>query len=305
MKSCFVFSPAGTAWKFFAAACFFALASLALAAAGILLSFGLVLGAHASAPPQAGQQVVYDAGGLEPAHDDYGWLGHEDDGFDVEAFQDALMGIFSDLVYYRGWYDFLGLGGFLEIYGTASLPSFTFDGTGDILDNFLNEIGIEFMSFTSADGHLFYMVIDRNRDAGNVYLLRTVMSEDLLPLAEDYAAAHQRDDLTNYEMLMVLYDLLGQGGAFEGDLADIIEEARAPEAEARGFPLSMIQVGLIVVLLAAVGIGFVWPWVKKRRSEDAVPQFDYDDGEELEPGDAGGSIVEFDDGSDGPDGGKS
>ena len=61
---------------------------------------------------------------------------------------------------------------------------FTPAGTGTVLDNATNEDGKEFFTVMSANGNIFYLIIDRQRDRENVYFLNTVTERDLLALAE-------------------------------------------------------------------------------------------------------------------------
>lgn len=61
---------------------------------------------------------------------------------------------------------------------------FTPDGTGTVVDNATDEDGKEFFTITTADEAVFYLVIDRQRSAENVYFLNAVMVADLMALAE-------------------------------------------------------------------------------------------------------------------------
>jgi hypothetical protein len=61
---------------------------------------------------------------------------------------------------------------------------FTPDGTGTVLDNATDGDGKEFFSIESADGNVFYLIVDRQRNADNVYFLNAVTEEDLMALAE-------------------------------------------------------------------------------------------------------------------------
>ena len=58
-------------------------------------------------------------------------------------------------------------------------------GTGTVIDNVTNENNIEFFTITSANGNIFFLIIDRQRDAENVYFLNAVTERDLLALAEE------------------------------------------------------------------------------------------------------------------------
>lgn len=66
---------------------------------------------------------------------------------------------------------------------TVAKP-FTPDGTGTVVDNATDEDGKEFFTITTADEAVFYLVIDRQRGAENVYFLNAVTVSDLMALAE-------------------------------------------------------------------------------------------------------------------------
>ena len=61
---------------------------------------------------------------------------------------------------------------------------FTPDGQATMLDNAADEDGKEFYTFTTPEGNIFYLVIDRERDSDNVYFLNAVTEQDLYALAE-------------------------------------------------------------------------------------------------------------------------
>lgn len=73
--------------------------------------------------------------------------------------------------------------------GTSSNP-FTPNGTGTVVDNATGEDGKEFYTITTADGNVFYLVIDQQRGTENVYFLNSVTESDLMALAE-------KDDTTS------------------------------------------------------------------------------------------------------------
>ena len=65
------------------------------------------------------------------------------------------------------------------------LRPFTPDGTGTVIDNVTDGDGKEFFSVQTPDGNVFYLIVDRQRDTENVYLLGAVTENDLLSLAKD------------------------------------------------------------------------------------------------------------------------
>jgi hypothetical protein len=61
---------------------------------------------------------------------------------------------------------------------------FTPGGTGTVVNEATDEDGKEFYTITTPDENVFYLVIDRQRGAENVYFLNAVTEADLLALAE-------------------------------------------------------------------------------------------------------------------------
>ena len=61
---------------------------------------------------------------------------------------------------------------------------FTPDGTGTVVDNATDQDGKEFLTITTAEEAVFYLVIDRQRETENVYFLNAVTVADLMALAE-------------------------------------------------------------------------------------------------------------------------
>ena len=63
--------------------------------------------------------------------------------------------------------------------------AFTSEGTGTVLDSATGqEDDKQFYTITTADGNVFYLIIDGKRDSENVYFLNGVTEEDLLSLAQ-------------------------------------------------------------------------------------------------------------------------
>ena len=65
----------------------------------------------------------------------------------------------------------------------ASNP-FTPKGTGTVVDEATDEDGKEFYTITTPEENVFFLIIDKQRDAENVYFLNAVTESDLLALAE-------------------------------------------------------------------------------------------------------------------------
>jgi hypothetical protein len=61
---------------------------------------------------------------------------------------------------------------------------FTPDGGGSVIDDATENDGKEFFTVETADGNVFYLIVDRQRDSDNVYLLNAVTENDLASLAK-------------------------------------------------------------------------------------------------------------------------
>lgn len=149
--------------------------------------------------------------------------------------------------------------------------AFTPDGSGTVLDNVTDEEGKEFFTITTPDENIFYLIIDRAREDGNVYFLNAVTEDDLLSLAKEDA------------------------GNKEESAIPAQEPSPQPDAssEPEDTPVKSEQGGdstLIFVLLAAViagGAGYYFKIYKpKHQVADAEePEYEEEDeeGYDLEP----------------------
>lgn len=69
-------------------------------------------------------------------------------------------------------------------YPEPSPRPFTPSGTGAVVDNATDEDGKEFYTIMTPDEHVFYLVIDKQKETENVYFLNAVTVADLMALAE-------------------------------------------------------------------------------------------------------------------------
>jgi hypothetical protein len=65
-----------------------------------------------------------------------------------------------------------------------STNPFTPEGAGEVVDNATDADGKEFFTIKTADGNVFYIIVDRERTTDNVYLLNAVTENDLASLAK-------------------------------------------------------------------------------------------------------------------------
>ncbi|KPU45081.1 hypothetical protein OXPF_15590 [Oxobacter pfennigii] len=144
--------------------------------------------------------------------------------------------------------------------------AFTPDGSGTVLDNVTDEEGKEFFTITTPDENIFYLIIDRAREDGNVYFLNAVTEDDLLSLA-------QKEDS-------------GKNGE---SAVPTSESASEPEASpdsgetASGQNQSGGDSTLIFVLLAAViagGAGYYFKIYKPKHQAADAEEPEYDENDE-------------------------
>lgn len=76
-----------------------------------------------------------------------------------------------------------GTGG-VDWEGLDPANPLTPDGQGSVLDNATGGEGKEFFTVTTADGEVFYLIIDRQKTGENVYFLNDVTLDDLRALAK-------------------------------------------------------------------------------------------------------------------------
>ena len=139
---------------------------------------------------------------------------------------------------------------------------FTPEGTGTVLDNATDQDGKEFFTITTADEAVFYLVIDRQRGAENVYFLNAVTVSDLMALAEP-----------------------GQ----EPEAPPPVTEPEPPEAEPDPGPEEPKKSGGAGMLLAALavlalggGAGWYFKIYRPRQQKAAEPEEDYSSYDEPE-----------------------
>ena len=139
---------------------------------------------------------------------------------------------------------------------------FTPEGTGTVLDNATGEDGKEFFTITTADEAVFYLVIDRQRGAENVYFLNAVTVADLMALAEP-----------------------GQ----EPEAPPPVTEPEPPEAEPDPGPEEPKKSGGAGMLLAALavlaiggGAGWYFKIYRPKQQKAAEPEEDFSEYDEPE-----------------------
>jgi hypothetical protein len=116
---------------------------------------------------------------------------------------------------------------------------FTPDGTGTVIDNATDEDGKEFYPLGTEDGSVFYLIIDRQRSTENVYFLNVVTEQDLISLAEQNGKPISGTTVTPPPP--------GQPGEDGQEPTEPGEDGQEPP--------SKNNTGLLLIILAVVGVG--------------------------------------------------
>jgi len=188
---------------------------------------------------------------------------------------------------------------------TPSEPNpFTPEGQASVLDNANSDDEKEFFTFTTPEGNVFFLIVDRQRDSDNVYFLNAVTEQDLIALAEQAGQ-----------------EVSGSGGIPVSTNEQTPDEWQSaePEPAEPDAPASKRGGGngtLIFLLVAAAiagGVGYYFKIVRPK--QQATSDYDDEDDEEEdigedmkfedepeEPGEAkDGDHYNTDDGDDGED----
>ena len=132
---------------------------------------------------------------------------------------------------------------------------FTPDGTGTVVDNATDQDGKEFFTITTADEAVFYLVIDRQRGAENVYFLNAVTVSDLMALAEPEQAPEAPPPVT------------------EPDPEP--EPDPAPEEEPQKSGGAGMLLAALAVLALGGGAGWYFKIYRPKQQKAAEPEEDY------------------------------
>jgi len=170
--------------------------------------------------------------------------------------------------------DITGIGPLPESAIPDGYRPLTPDGTGTVVDNVTDGDGKEFFSISTEDGNVFYLIVDRQRNTDNVYLLNAVTEQDLMSLAKP-------GDGT----VSAIPSLPPEDGIDSGDTPS--PEPSAPPADNSGTGKGSM-IFIILGVIAVGGIGYYVKIIKPKKQtaddDDYDEPDDYDDAEDDEEG---------------------
>lgn len=167
--------------------------------------------------------------------------------------------------------------------------AFTPEGTGTVLDSATEqEDDKQFYTITTADGNVFYLIIDGKRDSENVYFLNGVTEEDLLSLAQQDTGSESAIEVVtcnctekceagavNTDCPVCKNDLNGCLGKVTEEPAPEETEQPETETEKSGGNTGMI-IFLVIALVAAGGLGYYFKIVRPKQ-QAAMDEDEFED----------------------------
>ena len=152
------------------------------------------------------------------------------------------------------------------------------DGSGTVMDDVFDNDGKEIFSITTEDGNVFFLIVDRQRTADNVYLLNAVTEEDLIALAEKSGrtAATEPSVTPTTEAVTTITEQA------------IITTTTAAEPEIKEKSGGLNRNTIIFVIIAFVAVGGAGYYFKIHKNKKKVVETDDDDIDDYDdkPGDS-------------------
>lgn len=145
---------------------------------------------------------------------------------------------------------------------------FTPPGTGTVVDNATDGDGKEFFTIMTEDGNVFFLVIDRQRNADNVYLLNAVTEEDLLSLAQQ-GGRPGNDDTGTINAIPPIEQP-------KPEIPDPPETPEEPEVEQTESGIGRF-IPIIVVVVGVGGAAYYFKIVKGKRNDADDELYDDED----------------------------
>ncbi len=146
---------------------------------------------------------------------------------------------------------------------------FSVSGNGDLLDDITDDETKQFLTVQTKNGNTFFMVIDRSRNAENVYMLSLVDENDLAEFIE-------KEPEPEEEKPAVVMEL---------PKTEPVEEEPTAEPEKTGTGMGAVLTMLILGAGAVGGGYYYFKIVKPRREEEEAESEDLEFDEDTYPDD--------------------
>ena len=155
----------------------------------------------------------------------------------------------------------------------ADDPAFLTDGTANVVDYAVSESGKEFFIIQTANGNSFYLVLDKDRQTDNVYLLSPVDEADLM----DFVSTNQTEARAEAESAPVPVQPVAEETGVTAP--EPSEPDPAPPATTSAMPL------ILVAAAIAGGAGYYlkvyMPKQVKNKRPDDLESMEFEDDPEV------------------------
>ena len=154
------------------------------------------------------------------------------------------------------------------------------DGTGTVVDNVVTQNEIEFFTVYTEAGNVFFLVVDRQRNTDNVYLLNAVTEADLMALAEQ--SVNPIDSGNNSISVVPTPPPLEPPTDGQEQQPPLSQPQPEPDTDPETPPASGGNNNWIFILLVAAGVGgaaYYFKIVKGKKSSAPDDDWEYEDEE--------------------------
>jgi len=156
-----------------------------------------------------------------------------------------------------------------------SQQGLTPDGTGTVVDNVVTQNEIEFFTVYTEEGNVFFLVVDRQRNTDNVYLLNAVTKADLMALAEQSGNPIDTDNSISAVPTPPPFEPPADEQEPQPPVSQPEPDVGAETPSARGGNNNWI---FIVLIVAAVGgVAYYFKIVKGKKSSAMSDDEDWED----------------------------
>lgn len=146
---------------------------------------------------------------------------------------------------------------------------FTPDGSGTVVDNVKDSDGKEFFTVKTEDGSIFYLIIDRQRNANNVYFLNVVTEEDLISLAQKNGKSIQNGSTSSISS--------AEQPMTNGQTPNNEPKSKPEKPPSDGINMTYIIIGIAVIVVGGAGYYFKIVKGKKKTSDTDDDDLETDD----------------------------
>jgi hypothetical protein len=135
------------------------------------------------------------------------------------------------------------------------------DGDATLVDNVFEANGKEIFSVVTEQNNVFYLIVDRQRESDNVYLLNAVTEQDLLALAQKNGTSLTVESTTIPAEVITASE-------------KTTETTSAPEAEIKDKTGGFNSSSVILIIVGAAGVGGAAYYFKIHKKKISQPDED-------------------------------